>query len=412
MPGPGFFFIDDEEERELLDVIQSRNLTRYRFDGAEDAPPTKTFLFEREMETRLRARHCVAVNSGTSALITSLMALGIQPGDEIIVPGYTFIASLAAIIYARGVPVLAEIDESLTIDPNDVERKITDKTRAIMAVHMLGAPCQMDALKELSGKYGIAVVEDVAQACGASFRGQCLGTWGEFGAFSLNVFKTITAGDGGFLTTNDDILYKNAFAFHDHGFAPLRMAVTEMDGIFGLNLRMAEFTGAVALAQGRKLARVLETTRQQKKKLLAALGKNVPHARRRVLNDEDGEAATVLVFIFDTAEQAARVAKAIGSKVLEKTGRHYYGNMLPLLKRSLPYKQGCPFHCPSYPTQAEYRPGLLPRTDDILSRSVALGVGLEDSYLGTSFGIGAFSSDEDIAKTSALFLERLKDCFN
>jgi dTDP-4-amino-4,6-dideoxygalactose transaminase len=157
--------------------------------------------------------------------MASLTAVGLQPGDEVLVPGYTFIASMSAVIAVGGIPILTEIDESLTMDPADAERKIGPKTRAILPVHMLGNPCDMERILALAEKYRLAVIEDCCQALGAGYRGKRLGTWGRLGAFSLNSYKVINSGEGGLLVTSDRELYERAFAFHDQGHLPLRKGV-------------------------------------------------------------------------------------------------------------------------------------------------------------------------------------------
>lgn len=173
MPGPGAYFFGDEERKELLDVMETGYLSRY---GKEDDPmfKHKVVTFEKEFAKYIGTRNAVAVNGGTGALITSLAALGIGPGDEVIVPGYTFIASISSIIYAKAIPILAEIDESLNIDPKDIRKKITKRTKAIMPVHMLGNPCDMDSIMEIAEEFGLYVVEDSCQALGATYKGKNL----------------------------------------------------------------------------------------------------------------------------------------------------------------------------------------------------------------------------------------------
>ena len=177
MPGPGAYFFGEEERKELLDVMETGYLSRY---GKEDDPmfKHKVVTFEREFAKYIGTRNAIAVNGGTGALITSLAALGIGPGDEVIVPGYTFIASISSIIYAKAIPILAEIDESLNIDPKDIRKKITKRTKAIMPVHMLGNPCDMDSIMEIAEEFGLYVVEDSCQACdkstGASIYSYCI----------------------------------------------------------------------------------------------------------------------------------------------------------------------------------------------------------------------------------------------
>lgn len=411
MSGPGWNLIGQKELDGVIEVITSRELSRYRFDDQTGRSIPKVYQFEREFETFTEAEHCLAVNSGTSSLLAGLAALGIGAGDEVIVPGYTFIASIAAVAYSRATPILAEIDESLTINPEDVERKITDRTKAIMAVHMLGTPCNMSRLKEIASRYDLYLIEDVAQACGGSYKGARLGTIGDVGAFSLNVFKVITSGDGGMLTTNNTSIYERAFAFHDHGSQPFRLGLAGEGNLLGLNLRMNELVGAVALAQIRKLEHILSTLKEKKRKFKKALSA-IPNCNYRTVHDEEGDCSTTLTLIFESQSTAKAVAAAIGSKTLLQSGKHYYGNMIQLLNKNMPAKQGCPFACEaSYPEEIVYTVGMLPQTDDILSRVVTLSVGVSDSYLGTDFGIDIFSKDESIFEKAEEFHRRTAAIF-
>ena len=164
----------------------------------------KVATLEKEFAKYCGAKYALATSSGTASLVSSILALGLQPGDEVIVPAYTFVASYSALIFPGIVPVLAEIDESLTLDPNDIEHRITPKTKAIMPVHMLGNPSNMDRIMEIAKKHNLLVIEDACQAAGASYKGKKIGTIGNIGAFSLNIFKTINTGDGGLVVTNDE----------------------------------------------------------------------------------------------------------------------------------------------------------------------------------------------------------------
>jgi dTDP-4-amino-4,6-dideoxygalactose transaminase len=406
MPGPGLDLIDGEEARELMEVIESRELSRYRFDDDGTAQPSKVYLFERALEAMTRTRHCLGMNSCTSALLVGMWAAGIGPGDEVIVPGYTFIASIASIAYAGAVPVLAEIDDSLLIDPEDARRKISSRTKAILAVHMMGAPCDMQALGRLAQEHQLLLIEDCAQAGGALYMGQSLGSFGAFGAFSLNVFKTFTAGDGGVLLTSETELYERAFAIHDHGARPLRVGVADASSFLGLNFRMHELTGAVAGAQLKKLPAILSRLRENKAKLLAAIGE-VPGARERVIHDREGECATALVYTFETAEMARAVARSLGTITLSDSGKHNYANMSQLRRRAMPVGRH-PFACHEHALTSSYEPGQLARTDDLLARSVALSVGVVDSYLGTGFGINIHSDDAEIASVAERFVREAR----
>jgi dTDP-4-amino-4,6-dideoxygalactose transaminase len=300
------------------------------------------------------------------------------------------VATYSAAIFAGLVPVLAEIDESLNLDPQDIERRITPKTKAIVPVHMLGNPCDMDAIMAVAAKHGLQVLEDACQAAGASHRGRKVGSIGRMGAFSLNVFKTITAGDGGVVVTSDRDLYEKAFALHDQGHTPLRAGLEiGRRSILGLNLRVNELVGAVARAQLRKIDDILLTLREKKKKLKDAIP-GIAGTRFRKLNDPQGECATLCVVIFDRADRAAEVAKALKTTTLDHSGWHVYANM-EHVNRYLK-EIGRP-----------HGKGAYPRTDDILSRSINMSVGVVDAGLGSAFGINIDSTDEEIAAAAARF---------
>ena len=396
MPGPGFYFFGEDERKEVEDVLTSGYLSRY---GREDDPQFKhkVYTFEQEFAQKMGARYCVAVNSGTSALMASLVAIGLRAGDEVLVPGYTFIASMASVIAVGGHPVLVEIDESLTMDPVDVERKISPRTRVIMPVHMLGNPCDMERILALGEKYNLTIIEDCCQALGGSYRGQRLGTMGVFGGFSLNNFKVINAGDGGVLVTNDQELYRRAFAFHDQGHLPLRKGVEiGKRTLMGVNMRMNELTGAFALGQLRKLDLILSTLRKKKalfKQAIQAGGIRNMNFRR--INDA-GECATLLTVQFPDEALTEKVVKALQTKSVYYSGWHVYNHM----EQFLAYTDSS--------GRQPYRKHMLPQTDAVLRRSVNLSVGVVDPGLGADFGINVLSSDDEIEQEAEEFVRVVK----
>jgi dTDP-4-amino-4,6-dideoxygalactose transaminase len=397
MSGPGFELLGSAEERNLLQALRSGTLTRYRF-GKEIAE-SFVYRLERAVEARMAAGHCIAVNSGTSALLTGLAALGIGAGDEVIVPGYAFVASYASIVYAGATPVVAEIDETLGLSATDVASRITPRTKAVMPVHMLGAPTDMAPLMDVAREHGLLVLEDVAQACGGTYRGRHLGTIGDGGAFSMNYFKVITSGEGGFFVCDSTEAFERGYAFHDHGFKPFRDGVVEDDALFGLNLRMSDLTGAVAAAQFDRLDEVLARSRAVRASLAEQIG-DVPGAMPRRVPDDDGDCGSTLVYIFDDAAVAAKVAAGLGTVPLIDSGRHYYGNIPQLAPRSSPAGP-CPFQ-PWRPVSG-LRRGALPRTDDILSRSIALSTGTSDHYAGTGFGVSVTSDEQTVSRVARTF---------
>ena len=394
MAGPGAFLYGKEEEDAALEVLRNGYLFRY---GSEEDPGFlhKTYSLEREFAAFCATKYALATSSGTVSLLASIMALGLKPGDEIIVPAYTFVASYTACIFAGVIPVLAEIDDSLTLDPEDIEHRITPRTRAIMPVHMLGNMCKMDEIMKIARKHDLLVLEDCCQALGASYKGKKAGTFGEMGVFSLNFFKTINSGDGGLVITNDEKLYETAFAIHDQGHKPMRHGVeVGSRNILGLNFRMSELTAAVALAQLQKIDFILSALRDKRKlfKDLIGMTKGI---RFRILNDTEGDCATLCTVIFDTRGQALKVTKELGTKTVDQSGWHVYFNMEHVLNY---FKQaGQP-----------YTKGSYPKTDDILGRSMNISVGVVDGGLGAGWGINILSDEAEIARMARQFTEACK----
>ena len=387
--GPGSYVFGAEEKKELMDVIEAGALFRYGTPGV-DGFQGKVATFECEIAEQLGHKHVVATSSGTGSLLCCLAALGIGMGDEVIVPGYTFIASISTIAMMNAVPVLAEIDDSLTIDPTKIEALITPRTKAIMPVHMLGNPCKMDEIMAIAKKHNLYVIEDCCQAVGASYKGKCCGTIGDMGAYSLNVFKTITTGDGGFVGTSDSDLYERAFGFHDQGHKPSRTGVEVGNrSIIGVNMRMNELSGAVAVVQGRKLPGILKTLRQ-KKALLKAQLQGLPGVGFRTVNDE-GECATLLTLLFETKELAAAFCAKAGTSVIARSGWHVYNNMEQILDKKT-WTNAHPFHN----DERTYAKNMLPVTDDILERAVNISIGVVDKGLGAGTGININSTEDEI----------------
>ena len=396
MAGPGTFLIDDIERREVEEVLESGYLSRY---GREDDLrfKKKVITLEREFAKKIGVDYCVAVSGGTGALMASLVALGVGPGVEVLVSGYTFVASISAIVAVGGMPVLTEIDESITMDPVDIERKITKRTKVIMPVHMLGYPCNMDKIMKIANKYKLFVLEDSCQALGASYKGEKLGSIGDMGTFSLNVNKTISSGDGGLITTNKKELYEKAFGFHDQGHMPLRMGVEiGKRKLIGINLRMNELTGAFALGQLKKLDLILKLLKEKKKKFKSVIIEGgIKNITFNKINDP-GECNTILTILFKDKIIAQHVAKALKTKTISESGWHVYNNMEQILSY-IDQKGNKPF-----------KKNMLPKTDEILTRSINLSIGVVDPGIGADFGINILSINEEIYKKAEEFIKIVK----
>ena len=398
--GPGSYLIGDEERKEVLDVLESGYLFRY---GSEDDPAfkQKCVTLEKEFAAKMGVPYCVVTSSGTGSIFACLAALGIGADDEVIVPGYTFIASISSIMLVNAVPILCEVDESLTMDPADIEHRITEKTKAIMPVHMLGNPADLDPIFKIAKKYNIPVIEDSCQACGATYKGKRVGSMGDIGAFSLNCFKTISAGDGGAVITKDEELYERAFGYHDQGHKPNRTGVEVGNrSIVGMNMRMNEITGAVALAQLRKLDMILDLLKAKKARAKAAL-QGIEGIGFRRINDE-GECNTLCTIIMDTKERAEAFTAKTGVKPLAASGWHVYNNMEQILNKKM--AQAYPFG-----KDVKYHAHMLPQTDDLLERAFNISIGVVDVGVGSAIGINITYTDDMIDEKMAEIRNLLED---
>lgn len=401
MPGPGVDLIGDEEIAEVIEVLRSRHLSRYGPDGPTFAAKVRSF--EEAVARETGARFALALNAGSTGLFVALLALGIGPGDEVIVPGFTFVATISAVVYSRATPVLAEIDSTFNLDPEDVEARITPRTRAIVAVHMLGNPARLSELRALAERRGLALIEDAAQAFGATYRGRWVGTCGALGVYSFNEFKTITCGDGGMIVTDDESLYRRSFAIHDQGHSPLRRGIEVGSRPFlGLNFRMTELQGAVLLAQFRKLPAIRAHLRSNRDLVWSMLD-GLPGLQFRELPDRDGDLATHLVVIFPDRRVASSVARELGAITLDHSGWHVYTEMEHVLSRRTPTGRGCPFDCPCRAGEGRaYWRGMLPRTEDLLGRSMSFAIGVLDPNLAP-FGLRMQDSRETAKLRAAQF---------
>src|SRR3954451_824798 len=307
---PGGMELGDEEIAAATRVLASKNVFRYY--GVGDGP-NEVADFEREFASHLGAKHALCLNAGSSALICGLIGAGVGPGDEVIVPAYTWNATPNAVIASGATPVLAEVDESLTLDPEDVARKIGPKTKAMLPVHMRGAPANMDALTGLAREHGLVLVEDVCQAAGASFAGKRLGTFGDAGAFSLQFNKIITTGEGGVMITNRDDLYDLAIDVHDCAGSLRRGA--GLPRFAGWNFRASELQGAVARVQLTRLDGLLERMRSNQRRLVDRIG-SLPGLTLRRPNDDGGDAGICLIAFTASPALAAEAVEALKAEAV------------------------------------------------------------------------------------------------
>ncbi len=296
----------DEERKEVLDVLETGILFRYNHDSQRNGV-WKAKTFEQEFSSYLGVKHTHFCASGTAADSLSLACCGIGYGDEVIVPPYTFIAPIEAVMVAGAVPVFAEIDETLCLSPEGIEKAITPRTKAVLIIQVFGSMGRMDEILAVCKKHNLILIEDAAPALGGSYKGKMLGNFGKMSAFSFDFYKIITAGEGGAVATNDDELYDRAHKFSDHGHDHIgNVRGAEQHPILGYNFRGSELGAAVVLAQLRKLPYMIEKQKAHQKVLKQVL-QEFPEIRTRLVPDEDGDSATFLSFFLPDSEKAIKV---------------------------------------------------------------------------------------------------------
>ncbi len=337
---PGYELIGSEELAEIQDVFTHGGvLFRHGFDALRN-DCYKVRQFEQEFAAKMGIKHALAVTSGTAALRVALAALSIGPGDEVITQSFTFVATAEAIIEARATPVCAEIDTTLNMDPDDLLRKITPRTKAVIVVHMLGTPARLPEIAEICREKNLVLIEDTAWGCGGNLRGKPLGTWGDVGTFSFDFAKTMTTGEGGMVVFRDEDVWKKAAAWHDHGHEnnPAVPRWEDTRASSGFNYRMMELQGAVGIAQLKKLPGVVEAQRRNRDSLWRAIS-DLPGVQPGAVPEGAYETADALVFLAPDSSAALHcrhelLAAGLHTKILpEAYTWHFAGtwNHMPEL---------------------------------------------------------------------------------
>jgi 8-amino-3,8-dideoxy-alpha-D-manno-octulosonate transaminase len=376
---PGFEVFGEEEKQQALEVFDTGVLFRYEF-GEQRKGVYKVREFEQAFAQYTGTAYAQAVTSGTAALKVALAALGVGIGDEVITQGFTFVATWEAILDIGAVPVFTEVDQTLNMDPHDLEKKITDKTKAIIPVHMLGAPARIVEIKAIADKYGIPVLEDTAQAAGARLGGQHLGTFGDFGTFSFDAVKTMTTGEGGMVITHNEALWRNCSEYHDHGHDH---AVNpggrggEGRRFIGFNYRMMELQGAIGLAQLAKLDSMI-ASQQKNKAILKEAASKIAGVSFRDILDEQGDSATFFAFMLPDKEQAAKVNQVLrennaGAINFGENTWHFYPSWEHLLEGKTLARNGWPFNAHGK-RRVIYDPEALPASVELMNRTLVYQV--------------------------------------
>ncbi len=375
-----------ETKRLIVELVESdQNLQGPHLFRYYNPRPSKVAAAEKAMADLTGVKHCLAVNSCTSALVAAYRALGIGAGDEVIVPAYTFFASAATVVAANAIPVIADVDDSLCLDPSAIEKAITKRTKAIVPVHMRGAPAQMDAILDLANRKGIPVVEDVAQAGGGSFQGRRLGSLGTLGCFSFDYYKVQASGEGGFVTTNDAWLYTRAQSWHDTAacWRPDRYAHEGKAGelFCGENYRMSELQGAVALAQIRKTDTMLAGYRRAHRRIKEAIDAAPGLSFRRV-PDVSGDTGICLILFLGDADTTRNAMKAMQEEGVPAGGIydqkvrdwHIFAYWEHILERKHVAADGLPWSAVPAGELPRYSKDMCPRTLELLSRAIMIDI--------------------------------------
>ena len=375
---PGFEIFGDEERKEVQDVLDTGVLFRYGFDGARKGH-WKARSFEEELAKRLGVAHCHLCASGTGALNIALAACGIGAGDEVILPPFTFVATVESVLLAGAVPVFAEIDETLCLAPDGLSDRLTERTRAVLPVHMCGAMARIDAIADFCRENDLVLIEDACQALGATYRGKALGTFGQMGCFSFDPVKTVTCGEGGAVVTDQERLYRAADAYADHGHDHIGSdRGKEGHPILGTNFRISELNAAVGLAQLRKLDRMLEIQRRNRDRIKDAMA-GFNGLSFREIPDESGDSATFLSFLLPDEEKARSAAAALNAAGADGTF-YWYDNNWHYIRR-WDHLKGlqCAARLPlsTFDDCPDYAAVDLPRSDAVMARTVSMQIKLK-----------------------------------
>lgn len=365
------YSLGEDEVDAVRQVIEKGYLDRYI--NGDDSISSQ---FEKEFSKKLKVKYSLAVSSGTAALICGLAGMCIGPGDEVIIPAFTYIATALSVLAVGAIPVIAEIDTSLTLNPEDIKRKITKKTKAIIPVHMHGLPCNMTAIMQIAKRYKLLVLEDVAQACGGSYGSRHLGTIGDAGIFSFNHYKIITCGEGGALITDKKIFHQRAIVQH-HGGCIFEPGFTRLGikAFAGWNFRISEISSAILRVQLSKLDSILRDLRKEKRIILDCLSNVVSPFTFCPIHDEEGDCGRVVFLQFTSRNQANTFFQKMKLNNINawfvNTKGHVYSDWEPILKkRGAHHTQRDPFQLSK--NSLNISKNSFPQTSSILQRVIGI----------------------------------------
>lgn len=373
MPGTEFF--GNEEKKEVNDVMETGCLFRFNHDELRQGM-WKAREMEAEVCAFTGAKYAHAVSSGSTAVSTALAAAGIGHGDEVIVPPFTYIATIEAVLFAGGLPVFAEIDETLCLSAEGIKNAITPKTKAVLLVHMCGAAADMDAIMEVVNDNNLTLVEDAGQALGAFYKGKSVGLFGKSGAFSFDFFKITTAGEGGVFITDNEQVYKYADSFSDHGHDHIGdNRGMEQHPVLGFNYRISELHAAVGLAQMRRLDQVIKLSLRNKA-IIKNILSTIEGVSFRYMPDPEGDSGTFLNFFLKDTESAQKVMvqfanDGIGGNNYWFTNMYHFLNQWDHIKE---LRSAAPLAIHHFGAPQDYKNLELPKSQEVIGKLISLGI--------------------------------------
>ncbi len=394
---PGFELFGEEERKEINDVMETGILMRYGFDG-----PRKGIWKSKELEQAICERfgcsYAQLTSSGTSALTTAFAALGIGYGDEVIMPAFTFVASFESVLSVGAVPVLVDVDETLTLNPGAVRKAITPKTKCVMPVHMCGSMADLDALQEICKEHDLILLEDACQSIGASYKGKMVGTIGAAGTFSFDFVKTMTCGEGGVVMTNDKDVYTKCDGYTDHGHDHLGVdRGADLHPFLGYNYRISELHAAIGLAQVRKVDRVLELQKKNHQQLKNILSQ-VPEVSFRIIPDPAGDSCTFLSWFLPTEEITRAVVAELKVQGILAGNFYWFDNNWHYIRKWDHLKNAVALH------------RLSPEQTDALTKFQSQDFSASDAVMGRciSTSISTLWSEEQVKEKGEKMVEVIK----
>jgi 8-amino-3,8-dideoxy-alpha-D-manno-octulosonate transaminase len=371
----GTEFYGAEERKEINDVLETGIFFRYNHDQVRNNI-WKAKEFEAEVAKLVGAKYAHAVSSGSTAVSCALAAAGIGAGDEVIVPPFTYIASVEAVIFAGALPVFAEIDETLCLSAAGIKKAITPKTKAILLVHMCGQMAQMDEIMQVVKDHNLVLVEDAGQAMAASYKGTSTGLFGKTGCYSFDFFKIATAGEGGVMVTNDEVAYKLADNFADHGHDHIGSnRGMENHPVLGFNYRISELHAAIGLVQTRRVPMIREKNNLHKKFMMQELGK-IPGVSFATIPDANGDSATFLNMFLPDTHAAQKVVDSFNANGVGGFN-YWYTNMYHFINQWDHIKEGrvaAKTNVQLLGAPQDYKNMSLPKTQETIGRLISFGI--------------------------------------